>query len=168
MRHEFLINPRLVITCLPKEANTRHQKKPEIYKKSIVTICGFFDRYCTSGFYPATDIGMIFSSSISRCTSASFVSRKKILTITYPSAQMIEAAGTGSFVQTSTLRTGQILLSQPVVTNHNSFSGFPRMNAEFTNRGLPTAQPFFPVSGSLVPPFAKSNVFLVCHIDRQG
>jgi len=41
------------------------------------------------------------------------------------------------------MRAGQIPLSQPVVTSHNSFSGFLRFEAEFTNRGIPTAQPTF-------------------------
>jgi hypothetical protein len=41
------------------------------------------------------------------------------------------------------MRAGQIPLSQPVVTSHNSFSGLLRNHAEFTNRGIPTAQPTF-------------------------
>jgi hypothetical protein len=80
-------------------------------------------------FHQGTDIWMIFFTHELMCTSIP-VSRKKILTITHPSAPFIEAAGAGSLHERRPMRTGQILLCQPVVTNHNSFSGCPPHSCE--------------------------------------
>jgi hypothetical protein len=56
------------------------------------------------------------------CTSIP-VSRKKILTITHPDTLFFEHLERARLFKRRPMRTGQIPLSQPVVTIHNSFSG---------------------------------------------
>ena len=103
------------------------------------------------------DARLSFMNAPLVCTSIP-VSRKKFLTF-YASPYCRQTIrGRGSLHERRPMRPGQILLCQPVVTDHNSFSVYPSCKGGFTNRGLPTARP------SILCPEIRPRRMRVCRM----
>jgi len=100
-------------------------RKPDNSGNTLIRSCGFLciiERpFLSFGYGLRDDIFLIHELIFTSIP----VSRKKILTITHPSAPWLEQLERARLFKRRPMRAGQILLSQPVVTSHNSFSGFP-------------------------------------------
>jgi hypothetical protein len=88
------------------------------------------------------------------CTSIP-VSRKKFLT--YDASACI-SRWMGSLHERRPVRPGQILLCQPVVTNHNSFSVYPLLKRVDQSR-ITHGTTINPVSGDSVAPYTGARMF---------
>jgi len=93
-----------------------------------------------------------FSIALLVCTSIP-VSRKKFLTFGTSSCNCLAAGREGSLHERRPMRLGQILLCQPVVTDHNSFSVQPSVRRGHQSR-ITHGTTINPVSGDSVAPYA--------------